>query len=230
MFFIINVICVDCITASLLQVDSAGIYDMKLKLNELEISVRKKEKEIDDHKKTIANLTSAVTQLQTTVNNLQELVGDISSQVKILADKNSNEEFGIFKWIIPVHELKQCEQYSEPYYITSGPFLLQLSAAIKGKKLEVWLYRCRGKNDIAGKIATIPRIYRCIVYLVNISGNVFSRSMEFRTGSDLNIGAAYQRSRGTGYDDFFKTSTSNWNEWVIKDHLHLICKLEPNFN
>ena len=94
----------------------------------------------------------------------------------------------------------------------------------------MWLYRCRGKNDNPGKIVTILPRHTCRVYLVNISGDVFSQILGFPSGSNLNIGAAYQRSRGRGYDDFFEASTSNWNEWVIKDHLHLICKLEPNFN
>lgn len=172
-----------------------------------------------------------MTQLQAQVNSLETLVKDMSSQGKYSADKNSYEEVETFKWTISVDPLKIREHYSKPFYLSSSPFLLQMSAYIQGQRLQIWLYRCRGKNDTpAGKILTNFSKYKSLVYLVNASGNVFGSDSGFdKNDSHLNIGASYERSKGTGWDDFFKASTSNWNDWVINKHLHIFCKLEPLF-
>lgn len=209
------------------QVDSIGMHDLKLKLDQLQISVSKKEQEIDNHKKTIANLTNTITEMQTSFDKLQTLVSDISCQSKISADMNSNEEFETFKWIISINKLKQCEQYSKPFYVTQSPFLHQMSAAIKGNILQTWIYRCRGKNDKAGKILSKFCDYRCIVYLVNEAGEVFADTIKYsQIGTSLNVGAAYERSKGTGWKDFLETSPSSWHDWIIKNHLHFFCKFE----
>ena len=209
------------------QVDSIGMHDLKLKLDQLQTSVSKNEQEINNHKKTIANLTNTITELQTTVDKLQTLVTDILWQAKISASMNSNEEFETFKWIISINKLKQCEQYSKQFYITQAPFLLQMSAAITGCRLETWLFRCRGKNDKAGKILSKFCDYRCVMYLVNEAGEVYVNTINFpKNDTYLNVGAVYEKSKGRGWEDFFKTSPSNWHEWIIKNHLHFFCKLE----
>ena len=219
--------CYFFLAVTFVQVGSIGIHDLKLKLDQLQISVSKKEQEIDNHKKTIANLTSTITELQTTVDNLQILVSDLSSQAKISVDKNPNEEFETFKWIISITKLKQCEQYSNSFYVTQAPFLLQMSAAIKGNRLETWIYRCRGKNDRAGKILSKFCDYSCVVYLVNEAGEVFVDRINFpKHDTYLNVGAGYERSKGRGWDDFFRASSSNWHGWKIKNDLHFFCKLE----
>ena len=216
------------LTISYVQVDLIGTHDLKLKLDQLQISFTKKEQEIDDHKRTIANLTNKMSQLEKTVNNLQALVRDLTSQVQISAEKGSIEEFEIFKWVISVDKLKQSEEYSKPFYVTTAPILLQVSAAITGKRLETWFYRCRGKNDSAGKILTDFRHYEYVLYLVNSTGDTYARALHFDANDPyLNIGKTHERSKGKGWEDFFERSTSNWNEWLIKNHLHFFCKLRP---
>ena len=58
------------LTISYVQVDLIGTHDLKLKLDQLQISFTKKEQEIDDHKRTIANLTNKMSQLEKTVIGL----------------------------------------------------------------------------------------------------------------------------------------------------------------
>lgn len=213
------------LTVSFVQVDSIDVHDLKLKLDQLQISVDKKEEEINDYKRTVTNLTNTVTQLQITVSSLQALVKDMSLQVKISADKNSNEEFETFRWVVSIDKVKQCEQYSKRFYVTSAPFSLQVSAAIKRDRLEIWLFRCRGKNDTVGKVFSNFTNFTCYMYLVNACGDAHIRSMNLQNDSCFNIDIVYNRSKRLGWDNFLKTSS--WNDWSINNHLHLFCKVKP---
>ena len=201
---------------------------MKLKLEQLQISIAEKEEKIDDHNKKIADLANTVTKLQKAVQNLKTLVGDISCQVKVLEDK-LNEEVETFKWIASIDKLKQDEQYCKRFYIISAPFSFQLSAAIKDGKLETWFYRCQSKNDTAGRVlSNVCSYYRGNVYLVNLSGKTLSSQLgRKRKESNLNIGQGFARSLPTGWHDFIEGSI---NQWVVNKHLHLFCKLEPIFD
>lgn len=96
------------------------------------------------------------------------------------------------------------------------------------QRLEIWLYSCRGKNDAAeGKNLLNFSQYKFLVCLVNASGGVFGFMDKFNDNEKLNLGAFYERSRGLGWNDFLSKSKSEWYEWVINNHLHIICKLEP---
>ena len=210
------------LTVLFVQVDSIDLLDLKLKLDQLQISVNKKDQEIDGYKRTVTNLNNTVTRLQTTVSKLQALVKDMS-------EKNSNEEFETFKWVVAIDKLKQNKQYSKRFYFISAPFSFQLSAVIKQDRLETWFYRCRGKNDTMGKILSNFCNYRCVMYLVNESGDVHCNSIDFSIAdtSCFNIGASYERSKGAGWLSF--CATSHWTKFLINDHLHLCFKVLPRF-
>ena len=200
-----------------LQVDSNQTDELKRKIDQLQISINNKDQVIDEYKNRLDSLESTVQQLKATVYQLKE---------KCSPNNSINDQIMTFRWVVSFLKLKECEQFSDPFYTSSAPYLLQMSAVIYDQTLSLWLYRCRGENDENGKIESDFSNFKCNIYLLNGFGEIkappFLLDQSFH---GLRIGARYDRSVGQGLDVFLKTS--DWSRWLIKNNLHFFCKFGP---
>ena len=172
---------------------------------------------IEDYRKRLDSVENTVEQLKTTVYQLKENYSPNSI---------INDQIVTFRWVVPFFKLKECEQFSDPFYTSSTPFLLQMSAVIHGQILSLWLHRCRGKNDKNGTIESNLSKFKCDIYLLNQFGEIEVRDFSLnQSSSGLRIGGRYNRSIGIGLDQFFETS--DWSRWLIKSNMHFFCKFRP---
>ena len=121
--------------------------------------------------------------IEKTVSQLNAKVESLSNTIdEIGANQNLNSKVNVFQWSIPFQLLELSELKSEEFYTAVLPFCFRITAEIKGNDLDIYLQRCRGKNDkpigFSGELHLKDFIF--VLYVVGASGRVRKRKSYFK--------------------------------------------------
>ena len=175
------------------------------RIKELEVTLRKKDYELNECKKTVNKIEEMVKQNQIGINDFQSkwprqavLTESLGSTVRVI-----QEELKLYDWRIKWDELDDNDGRLEsaPFHAASDLYCLSLSVyhnKIFGDDINVYLHRCRDndkEDEKEGRIQTLGGFsYKIYVICDDI---VILRNSGFFTDYSLfNIGRAYQRSKG----------------------------------
>ena len=109
-------------------------------LNQLQLSVKKKDEEINGYKKKVDMLETTIQQL---INRLELREKNIRTSCQIVKSLKD----AAYEWVMNFGKLKECKQFSGPFYVVLLPLSFELSAVCVNSRLEIWLHRYRGKTE-----------------------------------------------------------------------------------
>ena len=184
------------------------------RMKELEVTLRKKDYELKECKKTVNKNEEMVKQNQIRINDCESELASRVVQIEILCNQVEvmKEEHKLYDWMVDWNELNDNYGvlHSAPFYATSDLYCLSLSVqhvekqfdlghgTISTSKIKIYLHRCRdndNEDEKVGWIQTLEGFYYKIY--VACDGEIVCRNSGFFTDYSLfNIGWEYQRSKG----------------------------------
>ena len=75
-----------------------------------------------------------------------------------------------YGWVMNFGKLKECKQFSGPFYVVLLPFSFELSAVCVNNRLEVWLHRYRGKT-VGTIVCSLPN-FVFNIYVIGRDGRM----------------------------------------------------------
>ena len=174
---------------------------------ELEVTLRKKDCELNKCKETVNKNEEMVEQNQIRINDCESKLASQVVQIEILRNKVEviEEELKLYDWRIDWIELENNGILeSTPFNTTPDLYCLSLSVCydqsdfLLRDEINIYLHRCRDydkEDEMEGRIQNLGGFYYKI-YIVCGNRIVFSNSGSFTNCSLFNIGRAHERSRG----------------------------------
>ena len=166
--------------------------------------------------------------IEKTVSQLNAKVESLSNTIdEIGANQNLNSKVNVFQWSIPFRLLELSEQKSEEFYTAVLPFCFRLTAEIKGNDLDIYLQRCRGKNDkpIGFSSELHLKDFIFVLYVIGASGRVRKRKSYFKKWY-FNIDADCHGQTCGGWRKFLNAPI--WNDWLINHKVYIFCEITLN--
>ena len=178
------------------------------RIKELDVTLRKKDCELNKCKKTVNKNEEIIEQNQIRINDCESKLASRVVQIEILRNKVEviEEELSLYDWRIDWNELNVNNGILEsaPFHTTPDLYCLSLSVCYEPPDLlfedemNIYLHRCRDndkEDEMEGRIQTLGGFYYKI-YIVCDNKKIVSKSGYFTDYSLFNIGRAYERSRG----------------------------------
>ena len=196
-------------------------------MEQLQKEMLQKDQKIEEYKKLVDHLQTRIEKLETTVDELSNFL--VECRRVFSKEKNmtkSTHKTCTYEWVIPFELFEHERQFSDTFYTAATPFCFQLCTYLKNNGLNISLHRCRGVNDNeTRRIRSSLRDFICIIYMVSRDGKLKMKEGDFNDAiSDFNVGANYQRSIGSGWEDFL--DGEHLSDWLIKDRLHIFCRID----
>ena len=197
-------------------------------MKELEVTLRKKDDELNECKKTMNKNEEMAKQNQVRINECERKLANRVVQIEIFRSKVEviEQELELHDWMIEWNELVANDGYLEsaPFHTSSDLYCLSLSVDYDEDlgEMDISLHRCRDNNKIEeddGRIQTFEGFdYK--IYVVCNSEIVCSDHGSFTNYPLFNIGRTYERSRGfvcheLDFDDMNP---------LVNENFHIFCK------
>ena len=168
-------------------------------MKELENTLRKKDDELAECKKTLIKTEEVTRQNGVRIDDLESKLASQVVQIEILRNKAEvvEEELELYDWRINWDVLVDMDRLeSARFSTTSDLYCLSLSVEYDNfdDSMEIYLHRCRDDDEV-GRIPTYEG-FDYTIYVVCNSKVVDSKSGSLTDFSCFNIGRAYDRSRG----------------------------------
>ena len=200
--------------------------DNENKLDEMQISMNdfRNPSETYEHYlnlKLDSGIEQTISQLNTKVESLSNTIDEMGA--KQIVNSNVN----VFQWSVPFGLLKLSEQKSEEFYTAVLPFCFRLTAEIKENDLDIYLQRCRGKNDkpIGFSSELNLKHFMFVLYVFGAGGRVRKQKSYFKKWY-FNIDADCHGQTCGGWRRFL--NGPNWNEWLINFKVYIFCEITLN--
>ena len=197
-------------------------------INELQVTLRKKDDELNECKKTMSKNEQIIKQNQIRINECESMLTNQVVQMEIFRSKAEviEEELELYDWTIDLSELFENGDNldSAPFYTSSDLYCLSLSVDHNKDKniMEIYLHRCRDNNkeeEKEGRIQTFEG-FDYNIYVVCNGKIVCSDEGSFTNYPLFNIGRAYQRSRGFVCHEFHYDDIVT----LVDKNFHIFCK------
>ena len=197
-------------------------------MKELEVTLRKKDDKLNECKKRMNKNEEMAKQNLVRINECERKLAKQVVQIEIFRSKVEviEQELELHDWMIEWDELVANDGHLEsaPFYTSSDLYCLSLTVNydLDFLKMDIGLHRCRDNNKIEEKDGRIQTFegFNYKIYVVCKSKIACSAHGSFTNYPLLNIGRAYQRSRGFVRHEF---GSDDMNP-LVNDNFHIFCK------